>query len=111
MGTDALRILSKWHVPCDTKLAASLLQAMTRTGCEALETLPHCVGALTALRTLNLAGCSALSWLPGSIGSLHLTLLSLARCVSLEELPPQMSTLTSLASLDLGKECAVTQCC
>lgn len=72
--------------------------------CEALETLPHSIGDVTALRSLDMTGCSSLAWLPRSIGALaSLERLSLARCVSLGELAPQISALTSLCSLDIGE--------
>ncbi len=79
------------------------------TGCEALQTLPHSIGALTNLQDLDMTGCASLSWLPASISALaSLRQLSLARCVALADIPPGVSALTGLLSLDVGEFIAST---
>lgn len=89
---------------CNHPAAAHATSRGAHAGCEALETLPHSIGALTSLRTLDLTGCSSVAWLPGSLSCLAaLQRLSLARCISLAELSPRMSALTSLVSLDVGE--------
>ena len=62
-----------WHGHSPT----SLIFDVCITGCQSLETLPHSLGQLSQLTSLDMTGCHALAWLPGSIGHCQVSIQSI----------------------------------
>ncbi|CAI7815577.1 unnamed protein product [Closterium sp. NIES-53] len=120
-GCDSLEILPE-------SICFLLLSCLSISYCRSLTSLPHHIGALSHLETLNLLDLGDIRALPESLGNLPrlktleldlpalehlpesfcesslpacLEKLSLSRCEKLQELPPSLYTLTRLKSLHI----------
>ncbi|CAI7815729.1 unnamed protein product [Closterium sp. NIES-53] len=131
-GLTQLQHLSLYHCASLEILPESIcflpLSSLSISYCYSLTSLPHHIGALSHLETLNLLDCDVIRALPKSLGNLPqlktleldlpalehlpkrfcesslpacLEKLSLSWCEKLQELPPSLYTLTRLKSLHI----------